>query len=82
MEVRFTDKAKNQLAAYMRDGDAEGLKELIGELEALVDDPRRGVRWGPFHWRLRVGRYRAVYAWQEGQIIILVIHVGRTEDQQ
>lgn len=76
-EVRLSDTAQRQLATYMAEGDTAGLKELIAALESLAADPHQGVRWGPMHWRLRVGRYRAVYAWEKGQLIVLVIHVGR-----
>ncbi|RFU82478.1 type II toxin-antitoxin system RelE/ParE family toxin [Streptomyces triticagri] len=81
-EVRLTVKALEQLAGYMAEGDAAGLKELVEAIEALAVDPTTGVRWGPFHWRLRVGRYRAVYSWQEGHLIVLVVHVGRTDDDR
>lgn len=68
------------LAARFLADDPDGLRELFAAVDALADEPRP---LGVFPlgasglYRLRVGRYRAVYETDGASQTIKIRHVGR-----
>jgi mRNA interferase RelE/StbE len=60
-------------------------KKIVDTLKKFAADPR-GYRgdWKPMsgstHWRLRVGRYRAICELREQELILLVLNVGARGD--
>jgi len=81
--VTFTivwEPAAVDLAARFLADDPDGLRDLFGAVDALAHDPRPS---GVFPlgasglFRLRVGRYRAVYEADDTSRTIKIRHVGR-----
>jgi mRNA interferase RelE/StbE len=76
-EVIFEEKAISSAAEFLVD-DREGVRLLLDAIDALEAEPRPSDSF-PFGSadvrRLRVGRYRVVYAIQADTIA--VVHIGR-----
>ena len=77
-EVIFEEKAISSAAEFLAD-DRDGVRQILDAIDALVDEPRPSDSFpfgSPDVRRLRVGRYRVVYAIQSSTIA--VVHIGRT----
>lgn len=60
--------------------DPEGLRELFAAVDALAEEPRPPQAFplgSSGLYRVRVGRYRAVYQVDEAERTVKVRHVGR-----
>ena len=70
--VVFEERAISQAAGFL-DDDPEGLRAVLDAIDRLVDDPRPAASF-PFGSRdlrrLRVGRYRVLYAIHADRISI------------
>ena len=79
--VVWEPEAVNLATRFLVD-DRDGLRDLFAAVDALADEPRPPDAFplgasGLF--RLRVGRYRAVYETDEISRTVKVRHVGRRE---
>lgn len=75
MRVRWERRAVKELEALPRDAQ----QRLVAAVESLRSDPLKGeqlsAEWKGLR-RLRVGRYRVIYAFDGNQFLILVVRVG------
>lgn len=57
---------------------------LVAAIESLALDPHppdsRKLAGFDGIWRLRVGDYRVCYGWEQDQLVILILTVGRRAD--
>ena len=78
-EIVWADEAFTAAQAFMRD-DPEGLAGVFDVVDELAHDPHPATAfpWGSADLlRLRVGRYRVLYAVENLVVRIVVIHLGR-----
>ena len=75
ISIRWERRAIKELAALPRDAQ----QRLVTAVEGLRDHPLRGeqlaAEWKGLR-RLRVGTYRAIYAFNGEALMILVVRVG------
>ncbi len=78
-EVSWSLPALDRAAGYLQD-DAPGVEAVLDAADDLEVDPRREPSTelgGPDLRRLRVGRYRLLYEIDEGNGVVVVVHLGR-----
>ncbi len=78
-ELVWADEALAVAQIFMAD-DPNGLAAVFDAVDELADDPRPASAFAlgnPDLLRLRVGRYRVLYAVDERVVRIQVIHLGR-----
>jgi mRNA interferase RelE/StbE len=78
-ELRWKRSAQRDLRALGRP-EAERIRAALEE--KLLDDPRRGEPLrGPGRplWRFRVGDYRVLYVFNDSEVWVLVVRVGRRD---
>lgn len=73
--IRWERRAVKELAAIPRSAQ----QRIVDAVESLRDEPFRGEQlaaaWKGLR-RLRVGRYRVIYAFDGRQFLVLVVRVG------
>jgi mRNA interferase RelE/StbE len=73
--IRWERRAVNEAAAL----PARDRERIVGAVEGLRDDPLQGLimsaDWKGFR-RLRVGRYRVIYAFDGRELLVSVIRIG------
>ena len=77
--LRIKRSAAQALAALPR---ADRLR-LVAAIDKLCEVPAAGSALkGEFEGlrRLRVGRYRIVYEWQQQELVVLVVRVGHRKE--
>lgn len=74
--TRFTIEARDELRRI----DRKTALVILYKLAELEQDPMgyatTPVVTRPGHRRLRVGDYRVIYRIEQGELIVLVVHVG------
>ena len=79
-EVRIKRSALKALARLPK----ADVKRVRAAIYGLADDPRpRGCRKLEGYvdlWRVRVGRYRVIYAVEDGALTVAVLEVGHRRD--
>jgi mRNA interferase RelE/StbE len=77
--IRWERRAVKELEALPR----EGQQRVVEGVDSLRDEPFKGeqlaAEWKGLR-RLRVGRYRAIYAFDGQQFSILVVRVGHRKE--
>ena len=77
--IRWERRAVKELQALPRDTQ----QRIVKAVESLRDEPFKGeqlaAEWKGLR-RLRVGRYRVIYAFDGRQFLILVVRVGDRKD--
>jgi mRNA interferase RelE/StbE len=77
--IRWERRAAKELEAVPRDAQ----KRIVAAVEALRDEPLKGeqlaAEWKGLR-RLRVGRYRVIYAFDGRQLLVLVVRVGHRSE--
>lgn len=77
--IRWERRAVKELEAVPRDAQ----KRIVEAVEALRGEPFKGeqlaAEWKGLR-RLRVGRYRVIYAFDGTQLLVLVVRVGHRSD--
>jgi mRNA interferase RelE/StbE len=77
--IRWERRAFKELAALPRDVQ----QRIVNAVEGLRDEPLRGeqlaAEWKGLR-RLRVGRYRVIYAFDGKAFLILVVRVGHRRE--
>jgi mRNA interferase RelE/StbE len=77
--IRWERRAVKELAALPRDAQ----QRIVSAVEELCDAPFRGeqlaAEWKGMR-RLRVGRYRVIYAYDGEAFLILVVRVGHRRE--
>jgi mRNA interferase RelE/StbE len=79
ISIRWERRAYKELAALPRAAQ----QRLVIAAESLASQPLKGEQLsGEWHGlrRLRVGRYRLVYAFDGGRLLILVVRVGHRRE--
>jgi mRNA interferase RelE/StbE len=77
--LRIKRSAAKALAALPR---PDRLR-VVAAIDKLCETPAAGSALkGEFEGlrRLRVGRYRIVYEWQQQQLVVLVVRIGHRKD--
>ncbi len=73
--IRWERRAFKELAALPRDTQ----RRIVAAVDRLRDEPLKGeqlaAEWKGMR-RLRVGRYRVIYAFNGSEFLILVLRVG------
>ena len=73
--IRWERRAFKELAALPRDAQ----RRIVAAVERLRDEPLKGeqlaAEWKGMR-RLRVGRYRVIYAFNGTEFLVLVVRVG------
>ncbi len=77
--TKWERRAVKELEALPRDAQ----ENIVEAVESLRDEPFKGeqlaAEWKGLR-RLRVGRYRVIYAFDGRQFLILVVRVGHRKD--
>lgn len=77
--IRWERRAVKELQALPKDAQ----RSIVAAVESLRDEPLKGeqmvAEWKGLR-RLRVGRYRVIYAYDGHQFLILVVRVGHRKD--
>lgn len=77
--IRWERRAVKELEALPRTAQ----QRIVEAVESLRDDPFKGeqlaAEWKGLR-RLRVGRYRVIYAYDGRQFLILVVRVGHRKE--
>jgi mRNA interferase RelE/StbE len=79
ISIRWERRAFKELATLPR----EVQQRLVTAAEALTSEPLKGEQLsGEWHGlrRLRVGRYRLIYAFDGAMLLILVVRVGHRRE--
>ncbi len=77
--IRWERRAFRELAALPKDAQ----QRLVAAAEALATHPLKGEQLsGEWHGlrRLRVGRYRLIYAFDGARLLILIVRVGHRRE--
>lgn len=79
ISIRWERRAIKELAALPR----QAQQRVVTAVEGLRDEPLRGeqlaAEWKGMR-RLRIGRYRAIYAFNGDELLILVVRVGHRRE--
>ena len=71
-------------ARQLRKFDPQVRRRIEAALELLAVDPRPPAAiqlvGGSGEWRVRTGDYRIVYEINDGELLVLVLHVGHRRD--
>ena len=77
--IRWERRAVKELEALPR----ETQQRIVEAVESLAEEPFKGeqlaAEWKGLR-RLRVGRYRVIYAFDGAEFLILVVRVGHRKD--
>ncbi len=77
--IRWERRAVKELESLPRDAQ----QRIVEAVEALRDEPLQGeqlaAEWKGLR-RLRIGRYRVIYAYDGREFLILVVRVGDRKD--
>ncbi len=77
--IRWERRAVKELQALAKDAQ----QRIVAAVESLKDEPLKGeqlsAQWKGLR-RLRVGRYRVIYAFDGRRFLILVVRVGHRRD--
>ncbi len=77
--IRWERRAVKELGALPR----EAQQRIVEAVESLHEEPFKGeqlaAEWKGLR-RLRVGRYRVIYAFDGQQFLVLVVRVGHRKD--
>lgn len=77
--IRWERRAVKELGALPRDAQLS----IVSAVDSLRNEPFKGeqlaAEWKGLR-RLRVGRYRVIYAYDGQQFLILVVRVGNLKD--
>ena len=77
--IRWERRAVKELQALAKDAQ----QRIVVAVESLKDEPLKGeqlsAEWKGLR-RLRVGRYRVIYAFDGRQFLVLVVRVGHRRD--
>ena len=77
--IRWERRAVKELQALAKDAQ----QRIVEAVESLKDEPLKGeqlsAEWKGLR-RLRVGRYRVIYAFDGRQFLVLVVRVGHRRD--
>jgi mRNA interferase RelE/StbE len=79
-DLRIKPSAAKEIEALPRKSDR---RRVVHRIEALADDPRPpGARKlsGRDSYRLRIGRYRIVYAIEDDELVVVEVRVGQRKD--
>jgi mRNA interferase RelE/StbE len=79
-DLRIKPSAAKEIDALPRKSDR---RRVVHRIEALADDPRppgAGKLSGRDRYRLRVGRYRIVYAIEDDELVVVEVRVGQRKD--
>ena len=78
--VEIEKRARRQLERLPRHEQAR----IVARIRGLGDDPRPAdsLKMSGFvnTWRIRIGRYRAVYEIHNEEILVLVIQIGHRKE--
>lgn len=79
-DSRYSITYKPSAAKALRKLDRQHQRSIIAAIDALAHDPRpdgvKKLQGGMGEYRLRVGSYRVIYDINDGELIILVLHLG------
>ena len=79
ISIRWEKRAFKELAVLPR----EAQRRIVAAVEQLPDEPLKGeplsAEWKGLR-RLRIGRYRVIYAFDGGRLLILVVRVGNRSE--
>lgn len=79
ISIRWERRAVKELSALPR----EAQQRVVTAVEGLRDEPLRGeqlaAEWKGLR-RLRVGPYRAIYAFNGDELLVLVVRVGHRRE--
>ena len=79
ISIRWERRAFKELSALPRDAQ----RRVVAAVEQLPDEPLKGealsAEWKGLR-RLRVGRYRVIYAFDGRRFLILVVRVGHRSE--
>ena len=81
--MRCSLRIKRSAAKALQALPREDRMRVVAAIDKLCDTPAAGSALkGEFEGlrRLRVGRYRVVYEWQQQQLLVLVVRVGHRRD--
>ncbi len=76
LRTEYDERAIGQAAAFL--DDPQGIREVLGAIDGLADEPRPAGSFpygSPDLRRLRVGRYRVLYEISEEAVAIR--HIAR-----
>ncbi len=76
LRTEYDERAIGQAAAFL--DDPQGIREVLGTIDGLADEPRPAGSFpygSPDLRRLRVGRYRVLYEISEEAVAIR--HIAR-----
>lgn len=75
---------KPSAAKALRKLDRQHQRAIVTAIDALTADPRpdgvKKLQGGNGEYRIRVGAYRVVYDINDGELIILVLHLGHRKE--
>jgi mRNA interferase RelE/StbE len=75
---------KPSAAKALRKLDRQHQRAIVTAIEALAREPRPGgvkkLQGGSGEYRIRVGSYRVVYDIRDGELLILVLHLGHRRE--
>ncbi|MEP6650992.1 MAG: type II toxin-antitoxin system RelE/ParE family toxin [Lapillicoccus sp.] len=78
-EVLWSHEAFTAAEGFVTD-DPTGVAALFDSIDNLATGPRPAATfpWGADLYRLRIGRYRAIYAINDTTRTVEVVHLGRS----
>lgn len=83
-DSRYSITYKPSAAKALRKLDRQHQQSIIAAIDALVHDPRpdgvKKLQGDVGEYRLRVGSYRVIYDIHDGELIILVLHLGHRRE--
>lgn len=83
-EPHYSITYKPSAAKTLRKLDRQYQRAIITAIDALAHDPRpdgvKKLQGGEGEYRLRVGSYRVIYDVNDGELIILVLHLGHRKE--
>ena len=75
---------KPSAAKVLRKLDRQYQRAIITAIEALAHEPRpdgvKKLQGGDGEYRIRVGSHRVVYDINDGELMILVLHLGHRKE--
>lgn len=75
---------KPSAAKALRKLDRQHQRAIVTAIDALAHEPRpdgvKKLQGGEGEYRIRVGSHRVVYDVNDGELIILVLHLGHRKD--
>lgn len=81
---RYSIRFKASAAKSLRKLDGPARQQISQAIESLADDPRphgaQKLQGGHGEFRIRVSTYRVVYEINDGELMILVLHLGHRRE--